>query len=257
MKLSQVAAQLYTVRDLLQTPADIAKTLKAVRSIGYTAVQISGVGPIATSELVKILDGEGLTVCATHESPDAILNAPRKVVETLDALRTKITAYPFPSGIDFESAESLHGLIAGLEKSGKVLAEAGKVLCYHNHHHEFRKFDGVVILDLIYNGTSPKYVQGEPDTFWIQHGGGDPVAWCEKLNGRLPIIHLKDFKINSKNSIEFCEIGAGNLNFRKIIAAAEDAGCEWFVVEQDTTPGNPLDSLAQSFRYIEENLVKA
>jgi hypothetical protein len=34
-------------------------------------------------------------------------------------------------------------------------------------------------------------------------------------------------------------------------------GCQWFVVEQDFTPGNPFDSLEKSFRYVKEKLVEA
>jgi len=50
-------------------------------------------------------------------------------------------------------------------------------------------------------------------------------------------------------------VGSGNLNFKKIIAAAEKSGCKWFIVEQDTCPGDPVDSLAKSFEYIKANLV--
>jgi hypothetical protein len=32
-------------------------------------------------------------------------------------------------------------------------------------------------------------------------------------------------------------------------------GCAWFIVEQDTCPGDPFDSLRQSFDYIKANLV--
>jgi len=39
MKIHQIAAQLYTVRDFLKTPAEIEKTLKKIRAIGYEAVQ--------------------------------------------------------------------------------------------------------------------------------------------------------------------------------------------------------------------------
>ena len=46
MRLTQVAAQLYTLRDHLKTPVKIAKTLRRVRAMGYPAVQISGLGPI-------------------------------------------------------------------------------------------------------------------------------------------------------------------------------------------------------------------
>lgn len=255
MKLNQVAAQLYTCRELLKTPADIAKTLKQIRAIGFTAVQVSGMGPIAESELMTILNGEGLACCATHESGDAILKTPEKVVERLQKLNCKITAYPYPAGIDFSSTESVNGLIKALDHSGKVLADAGLTLCYHNHNHEFRKLNGKLILDHIYDGTNPKYIQGEPDTYWVQFGGGCCVEWCEKLKGRLPAIHLKDYKTTEKNQPDLCEIGAGNLNFKKIIAAAEKSGCQWFIIEQDTCPGNPIDSLKQSFEYTKANLV--
>lgn len=255
MKLTQVAAQLYTCRELLQTPSDIAVTLRSIRQIGYTAVQVSGMGPIAEEDLNKILDDEGLACCATHEGSDTILDEPEKVIERLKKLRCTFTAYPHPAGVDFTSRESITGLIRKLDAAGKLLAEAGITLCYHNHNHEFRKLDGKTILEHIYDGTNPAYLQGEPDTFWVHYGGGENVEWCEKLAGRLPLIHLKDYMTNAENQHAFCEIGAGNLNFKKIIAAAEKSGCQWFIVEQDTCPGDPVDSLAQSFDHIKSHLV--
>lgn len=255
MKISQVAAQLYTCRDLLKTPADIAATLRRVRAVGYTAVQVSGMGPIAEEELMKILDGEGLVCCATHESGETIIQRPEGVVERLQKLRCVHTAYPCPSTGDFSSLERVTALIEGLDAAGKVLAAAGLNLSYHNHAMEFRKLDGRTILDRIYEGTDPRHVQGELDTYWVHYGGGENVEWCEKLAGRLPLLHLKDYQITTENVPSFCEIGAGNLNFKKIIAEAEQSGCQWFIVEQDICPGDPVDSLAQSFEYIEANLV--
>ena len=61
MKIEQVALQLYTLREHLGTPDEIAASLKKVAAIGYNAVQASGMGPIKESELKAILDGEGLT----------------------------------------------------------------------------------------------------------------------------------------------------------------------------------------------------
>jgi sugar phosphate isomerase/epimerase len=255
MKLRQVAAQLYTCRDLLKTPADIADTLKKVRAIGYTAVQVSGMGPIPEEELVKILDGEGLTCCATHEDGNTILKDTQKVIDRLAKLKCQITAYPFPGGVDLASVESVDAMIAGLDAAGAKMAAAGQILCYHNHNHEFRKIAGGTIFERIFAKSDPRHLQGEPDTFWVHYGGGDNVEWCERLAGRLPCIHLKDYLTNEQNQHQFCEIGSGNLNFKKIIAAAEKAGCRWFIVEQDTCPGDPLDSLEKSFRYIQGNLV--
>jgi sugar phosphate isomerase/epimerase len=255
MKLTQVAAQLYTCRDTLHDASGIAKTLTRLRAAGYTAVQASGLGPVSYEEFDRILADTGMLCCATHEPGADILNAPERVVDRLRTLRCKITAYPFPLGIDFGNRESVNAWIAKLQHAGEVLAEAGQVLCYHNHNHEFRKLDGKVILDLIYDGTSRRALQGEPDTYWIQYGGGDNIAWCRKLAGRLPIIHLKDYQTTPENKPLWCEIGAGVLDFKSIIAAAEEAGCEWFVVEQDTCPGDPVESLGESLRFIRERLV--
>jgi sugar phosphate isomerase/epimerase len=255
MKLTQVAAQLYTCRDTLHDAAGIAKTLARLRQIGYTAVQASGLGPVPYEELKLIMADAGMLCCATHEPSKDILGAPEKVAERLHALGCNLTAYPYPSDIDLSSRAAVDDLIAKLGHAGEVLAQAGQVLCYHNHNHEFRKLDGQVILDLIYGGTSRTALQGEPDTYWIQYGGGDNIAWCSKLAGRLPIIHLKDYQTTSENKPMWCEIGAGVLDFKSIVAAAEASGCQWFVVEQDTCPGDPVDSLAQSFRYIREHLV--
>jgi sugar phosphate isomerase/epimerase len=257
MKTTQLAAQLYTCRDLLQKPADIAATLQRVRAAGYPAGQVSGMGPIAEEELCRILDGEGLVCCATHEDSRTILEEPQRVVERLQKLGCTYTAYPFPSGVDFGSRAAVDAFIAGLDAAGAVLAAAGQVLCYHNHHHEFRKLDGRLILDLIYECTRPENLQGEPDTYWVQFGGGDPVAWCEKLSGRLPLLHLKDYMVDAANNVTMCEIGAGNLDWPGIVRAAEGAGCKWFIVEQDTCPGDPVESLAKSFRWLAENICES
>jgi sugar phosphate isomerase/epimerase len=257
MKISQVAAQLYTLRDHLKTPADIALSLKKVAAIGYRAVQVSGVGPIPEEELNAILKAEGLVCCATHEDGNTIRKNPAKVVERLQKLNCRYTAYPFPAGVDWSKASDVEDLVADLDKAGAVLREAGQVLTYHNHGIELIPFDGTTALDFIYHKTAAQNLAGEIDTYWIQYGGGDPVAWCRKLKGRLPLLHMKDYAFTTRNEPAFAEIGKGNLNWPEIIAAAEASGCEWFIVEQDTCPGDPFDSLKLSFDYIAANLASA
>jgi sugar phosphate isomerase/epimerase len=81
------------------------------------------------------------------------------------------------------------------------------------------------------------------------------VEWCRKLRGRLPFIHLKDYAITRERQPIFCEIGVGTLPFKRIIAEAERSGCQWFIIEQDTCPNDPFDSLKISFDYVKANLV--
>lgn len=256
MKINQLGAQLYTLRDYLKSPKDIAQALQKVRQIGYEAVQVSGMAAIDEGELVKILDEQGLICAATHEPGDTILNNPQKVVERLAKLRCKYTAYPFPAGINMSSKSSVLDFAAKLNAAGKTLYEAGMVLTYHNHSIEFQRIEGKLIIDMIYDNTDPLYVQGEIDTYWVQHGGGNPAQWCQKLQDRLPLLHLKDYIITNGNVPTYAEIGSGNLDWQQIIPAAQKAGCQWYLVEQDVCPGSPFDSLQKSFCYVKEKIAK-
>lgn len=260
MKLSQVAIQLYTLRNHLKSREAIDETLRKVAAIGYPAVQISGMPnpwPVTEGEFVALAARHGLTICATHEPALDIVNEPLKVVERLKKLGCKHTAYPHPRDVDFSSVESVTAWIASLGRAGAVLAAHGLTLSYHNHQVEFIKVGGKIILERIFDETDPAHLQGEPDTYWVQVGGGDPVRWCERLAGRLPLLHLKDYEVRPDKTVGFCEIGRGVLDFPRIVAAADRAGCEWFIVEQDQCPGDEFDSIRQSFDYIQAHLVSA
>jgi sugar phosphate isomerase/epimerase len=256
MKLNQVAAQLYTLRDFTQTATDLATTLRRVREIGYTAVQISAIGPIPDAEVAAMIDGEGLTCCAIHSPGTKILEETAGVIEQLDALKCRHVAYPHPGNVKLDKLADVKRFAQQLDEAGAKLAAAGKVLSYHNHSLEFRRFSNRPILEWLYKRTDAKHLQGEIDTYWVQHGGGDPVEWCRKLRGRLPLLHMKDYAVGSDNQPRFAEIGNGNLNWKKIVAAADKAGCEWYIVEQDTCPGDPFESLRMSFAFIAKRLVK-
>lgn len=257
MKIEQVALITYTIRDHIQTPEGFRTSMRKLADIGYRAVQISGMphDVLPPERIAEICRDNGLTICATHEPSQMVLDEPDKVVDRLRALGCTHTAYPYPSNIDFADPASRQQLVEKLDRAGARLREAGQVLTYHNHANEFLKIDGQTALEWIYANTDPQNLLAELDTYWVQLGGGDPVAWCRQLNGRLPLLHLKDVGVRAGNEPTMFEIGHGNLDFKAIIAAAEESGCQWFIVEQDTCPGDPFDSLKMSYDYIAENLV--
>jgi sugar phosphate isomerase/epimerase len=257
MKTTQIAAQLYTVRDHCRTSPELAATAAKLRAIGYAAVQVSGIGPITENEIVAIMRGEGLTICATHEPSATILDEPDKVIDRLGRLGCNVTAYPYPHGFDLTDRGQIATLVRKLDVAGARLHAAGITLGYHNHAIEFVKVDGTPALEYIYQNTNPKYLVSELDTYWIHYGGGDVVDWCRRMRGRIPLIHLKDYGFTKDNHHTLCEIGAGTLPFKKIIEESEAGGCRWFIVEQDTCPGDPFASLKQSFDYMTQHLVEA
>ena len=249
-KLSNVAIQLYTLRDFCKTVPELEKTAEKVRKIGYTAVQASGLG-VTPAEAKKVFDAAGLTVCATHESSDLILQKPEEACERLHQIGTKHTAYPWPAGIDFGSEESVRKFAKDLDAAGAIMAKNDCVLSYHNHAVEFVRFGKATVLDYIYESTNPANLKAELDTYWVQLGGGDPTSWVEKVSGRTPLLHLKDYIVGLDSKPVYTEIGNGNLDWKRILTAAEKAGTEWLIVEQDSCPGDPFDSIKISYDYLQ------
>lgn len=118
---------------------------------------------------------------------------------------------------------------------------------YHNHSHEFAKYGGKTWFQMMVDQSTPEQLKLEIDTYWVQHGGGDPAAWIRMLKGRMFLVHFKDFRIQDGEQ-RFAEIGEGNLNWPNILEACKTTGVEWYIVEQDNCyDRNPFDSLKISF----------
>ena len=154
--------------------------------------------------------------------------------------------------MNFLDLNILDKFIEDINIAGSIFSKANKVLCYHNHALEFQKINNEIILERIYKNTDNIYIQGEPDVYWIQKGGHDPISWCKKLKNRLPLIHLKDFIMLNEHESYYAEIGNGNLDIKNIIKEAELSGCNWYIVEQDECQGDPFISIETSFNNLLE-----
>jgi sugar phosphate isomerase/epimerase len=249
MTPSQVALQIYTLRDFIQSAKELAATLQQVRAIGYQAVEMIGIAKISPEEIRKIADGEGIRICSVHGPSQALLAQPDQVVDTLAPLGTDLIVYPFPGELDLSDSSTVTPFIEHLRKSSETIAKAGKRLAYHNHGMEFGRYRDKTVLEAIL--FSAPELHAELDTYWIQFGGGNPIAWIDKMRDRLPTIHLKDYGFNAReNQPEMAELGNGNLDFGQIIEHATAAGCRWFIVEQDFCKRDPFESIRISFDYL-------
>ena len=261
MKRSQIAAQLYCFRDFLQTERGIADTFRRLHDMGYEAVQLTSAFPkdLSPEVLLKLLENHGLKAISSHESGAAIFNETNRIIEKLLTLGINHVAYPAPHitptgvGEVIDFAEKLNGLAQDFKRNGITLA-------YHNHAIEFRHFEGQMMLELIFDHAPD--LQGEIDTHWIQRGGGNSVSWIERLRGRMDVIHLKDYGMDTSKISEWTStavmkpVGSGNLEWREIISAAERTGVKDFVVEHDQNILDPFDSFAQSFSFLAANFCR-
>ncbi|WP_373755191.1 sugar phosphate isomerase/epimerase family protein, partial [Jeotgalibaca porci] len=154
----------------------------------------------------------------------------------------------------------------------KKLKEDGITLYYHNHHVEFRKYDGKFLLDII--REKAPLLGFELDVHWIQRGGADPLEVIRDYKGKVELIHLKDYRIGELpkeafdalykgevdsfmnsfvNLIEFAELGTGSLPLKEIIEESLSSGVRYLLVEQDDTYGvDPFESLKVSYDHLVE-----
>ena len=219
-------------------------------------------GSDETSELRKILDVSGLKCCSHHERFENIEEFPDKVFKKVKELGCGYIVSAIPKKVDFEKMDDVKKLTESLNRMGKFFKTEGISLVYHNHNMEFTQTEkGITCLEYIYNETDPEYVQSQLDIYWIQLGGGNPVSWCKKMKGRMPSIHLNDYKVSGGTKerpikIPVCtEVGHGNLELSHILSAATSSGCKWFIIEchDNWIDSDPFKSLQISFSYLKKN----
>lgn len=252
MKLSNIAAQLYTLRDYCTTAEDLKKTLHKVKEIGYESVQLSGIGPIEPAVVKTLADEAGLTICATHVGYDEMKNNIERVVEQHRLWNCRYVGLGGIPG-EFRSGEGYAAFAKEASEVAKRLKEYDLQFIYHNHKFEYEKYNGRSGMEILRDESDPEAFGFELDTYWVQAGGADPVEWIHHVKGRMSVIHLKDMAIVNDTQV-FAEIGEGSMNFRNIIQACRETGVEWYVVEQDTCLRDPFDSLAISLRNLKQLL---
>jgi sugar phosphate isomerase/epimerase len=247
---TRLAVQMYTLREHTKTPADIAATCKKLADQGWSAVQASALGPIEPAELKKILDDHGLQCVATHRGLDHLCDDPQRQIDEHAVLNCKYTAIGgfFPNPEDFTRA-NWTGFIDRYNRAAPAYAGSPLSIGYHNHSHEWAKvgqgLTDPTAMDLLAEGLDDN-IWFEIDTYWVAHGGGDPVAWVDRFAGRIPCVHLKDLAIKPDKTQYMAEVGVGNLNWPAILSACDRVGVEWYIVEQDTCYRDPFDSLKTS-----------
>jgi sugar phosphate isomerase/epimerase len=278
--VAKIGVQAMMLKDSF-TELGAFETLRKVSAIGYNAVEISQIPmtPENLAELDRSRSELGMDIAALSvamETPqgrpgDSLRDDFDKIVDDAKRLNSKllrIGMLPFPA---MKSIGAVIDFAKQANEYAERLREQGLGLYYHNHHIEFAKFDGKYMLDIIAENSPAMGM--EIDVHWVQRGGLDPVRTLEKYAGRTAMVHLKDYRIGElpessfglldsgdfmgfmaefKNVVQFAEVGEGNLDFPAIIPAAQAAGAQYMLVEQDELYGRTVwDALQTSY----DNLV--
>lgn len=243
--------QLYTVRDAMAE--SVPSTLAAVSEMGYGEVEFAGLFGRPADEMRVILDGVGLRAGSGHVGMDVIRGNWEAALDDAATLGQDLIVLPSLPG-DARTADGLRALAEELNRAGEPARARGLHLGFHNHGFEVTPLDAAAggdgtpasrPLDILLAHTDPELVSFQLDLFWTVDGGADPLAYFRDHPGRFLSVHVKDRSPEGR----MVDVGAGEMDFRTLLAAGESAGVRHAFVEHDR-PEDSMASIRNSIRHL-------
>jgi sugar phosphate isomerase/epimerase len=251
-----IGIQPYTVRNELGK--DPEGTLRQLAQMGYEAIEAGA--PFQgkpAAEARSLLRSVGLAPLSGGFGTPADDAGWARSIEDAKTLGAKYMIVTAPR----EWTTSLDGwkkVGERFNKLGAAAKKAGLAIAYHNHHFEYKVYDGVMAYDQLLRSTDPNLVKMEIDIFWTTIAGQDPLDYFAKYPGRFPLWHLKDLKKGYPPTTDkyqgnpFAEIGAGIIDWKRIFSGAKKAGLRYYFVEQDQWDRPPLESARMSCDFLKK-----
>jgi sugar phosphate isomerase/epimerase len=253
--LETVGVQLYTVRRVL--PKNPLETLRAIEQIGYREVECTA---DHLDDIWPSLKQTSLKAVSVHLNEQVFIHQPEKLPAALEDAQKHGFEYvvcPWIDPRDRGGVEMIRKLGQTLNHAGELANKAGMRLCYHNHAFEYQPTPDGRLLDVLMKTTDPKLVNLELDVMWAHVAGVDPISILKHYCDRIPLVHLKNvapgvaprFNENIPRAA-FHDLSNGAVDIPGVLRAAKQAGVKHYFVEQDETPGDPIESLRKSFQYL-------
>lgn len=248
----KIGLQLYSVRN--QIPNNVEATLTKIKSWGITELEGGSTYGMSQDDFNKLIKSLGMkTVCVGADFAE-LEKDPAKVAEKAVASGAKyvMCAWIPHKGVQM-TLEETKNAVRVFENAGKILADKGISLCYHMHGFEFDKYENGTLFDLMVTSSNPKYLNFEMDVFWVKQPGQDPVALLKKYPKRFLLMHLKDRKIGTPNSLDGkadvetnVVLGTGDVGIAEIMENSK--GVKYFFIEDESS--RVMEQVPQSLAFL-------
>jgi sugar phosphate isomerase/epimerase len=253
--LQNFGIQLYTVRDVI--PADPKGTIKQLADYGYTQIE-SYEGEqgmfwgMSNTEFKQYLDGLGLTCVSSH--CDNNKDFEKKAAQAAEiGMKYLISPWVGPQ----KTLDDYKKIADSFNAKGEICKANGIRFAYHNHDYTFVELEGQMPQDVLMANTDPGLVDYEMDIYWVVTPGADPIAWLQKYPNRWRLCHVKDRMkaVPQAEKEASCDLGTGQIDYPKILKAAQGAGMQFYIVEQEKYENStPMQSAQVDANYM-KNLV--
>jgi sugar phosphate isomerase/epimerase len=248
-----LAVQLWSFRHDFEK--DVPGTLRRVRALGFTRVELAGYYNLTAPQFKAELDRAGLTAISMHVGFDEVQTKLDEIIRDAKLFGVKDVGVPWINS-PFTKADC-EKAIAVFNQAGKKLAAQGLTFFYHPHGYEFVPNEGGVgtLFDLLMAKTNPKFVKLQLDTLHVAHPGQDPAALLRKYPGRFVSLHLKDLRRDKApdNTGEVKDedgrpLGQGKIDWPAVLKEARKQRIQWYIIE-DETP-TVWQGIKQSLQYL-------
>lgn len=123
-------------------------------------------------------------------------------------------------------------------RAGEAALASGVRFGYHNYTYDFTRAGDGFLYDVLLAETEPRYVTMQLDVYWLVDAGQDPLAYLARHPARYSSLHLKDRTASGR----MADVGAGTIDWTRVIRAARNAGARHLFVEHD----DPADAFVSA-----------
>lgn len=246
--------QLFMVRR--QAPKNLAGVLQAIRQIGFTQIELY---PVVydhpAPELKKIVEDSGLGLVSAHFDYVGFEDK----VDYARQLGLKYMVCPMLPKDQWTSTAGFQKAATDFNVWGRKVSQAGMKFVFHNHCYEFKVQDGGVTgWQTLMHASDPALVNLELDMYWLVQAGQNPNLMLKTYKDRVKLIHLKDRTPGAPTGFDmgpsaehFTELGRGTIDWPKLLVQAKRQGIQYAYLDQDETAGPVMESMKESFAYLE------
>ncbi len=220
----KLAAQMYSVRGIIDDGDSFRTMLKLMKKFGYQGVELCG-SWMPSKDLKKFLADNGIGIAGCHVGLGQCM--PQTIAKTCEGVlaygNDKIVmpwAQP-PKGCADEKG-FWRKLGDDMSAAAEVAKKNGVHLLYHNHGHEFtKKIDGQTLWDFMFKNSSSA-LEFQLDVGHLALAKADTRKVFSDYHGRIRTIHAKPFvdKVNWPEVNELCQNDI----------------TEWYIVEAEANP---------------------
>jgi sugar phosphate isomerase/epimerase len=251
---SAVGLQIYTLRDsIFKDPKGV---LQKVASFGYEELEAFAYGDgkifgMTYSEFGTFTKGLGMKVTSGHYPLDMARGDKwQQAIDDAKSIGQEYMVVPYINEPERTTIDSYKAICQALNKAGEMCNKSGIRFGYHNHAFEFDTVEGQIPYELMLKELDPKLVGMELDIYWVYRAGKDAVELFDKYPSRFEQWHVKDMDKTDKD--KNADVGTGSIDWKAIFAKAKQSGMKHFYVEQESYPGEPINSVEASIKNLKK-----